>query len=94
MRTVCQSALLGGHLYDEWERGADYLTGGSSFGGVVGWATAVTNLATEWAPALCRVVPGLAEEEALRLIYRLLCWNRWQSALLRAADAWRYPLRC
>ncbi len=64
-------ALLGGHVYSEWERGADYLTGGSSFGGVVGWATTVTNLATEWAPALCRIVQGLEEGEALRLIYRL-----------------------
>ena len=68
-------ALLGGHLYDEWERGADYLTGGSSFGGVVGWATTVTNLATEWAPALCGVVDGLTEEEALRLIYRLFGYD-------------------
>jgi hypothetical protein len=68
-------ALLGGHLYDEWERGADFLTGGSSFGGVVGWATTVTNLATEWAPALCRTVPGLTEEEALRLIYRLFGYD-------------------
>ena len=41
-------ALLGGHLYAEWEAATDYLTGGSSFGGVVGWATTVTNVATEW----------------------------------------------
>ena len=68
-------ALLGGHLYEAWEKGADYLTGGSSFGGVVGWATTVTNLATEWAPALCRTVAGLTEEEALRLIYRLFGYD-------------------
>ena len=68
-------ALLGGHLYDAWERGADYLTGGSSFGGVVGWATTVTNLATEWVPALCRTVEGVTEEEALRLIYRLFGYD-------------------
>ena len=64
-------ALLGGHIYSEWEKGADYLTGGSSFGGVVGWATTVTSLASEWAPALCRAVPGLEEEEILPLIYRM-----------------------
>ena len=65
------TALLGGQLYSEWEKIADYLTGGSSFGSVVGWATTVTNLATEWAPALCRTVAQLEEGEALQLIYRL-----------------------
>ena len=64
-------ALLGGHDYETWRQGADYLTGGSSFGGVVGWATMVTNLAGEWAPALCRIVPELEEGEALDLIYQL-----------------------
>ena len=68
-------ALLGGHIYGAWERGADYLTGGSSFGGVVGWATTVTNLATEWAPALCRIVLGLEEKDALQLIYRLFGYD-------------------
>ena len=47
-------ALLGGHDYTTWSKSTDYLTGGSSFGGVVGWATMVSNLAGEWAPALCR----------------------------------------
>ena len=64
-------ALLGGHDYATWKQGADYLTGGSSFGGVVGWATMVTNLAGEWAPALCRTIDGLEEDEALELVYRL-----------------------
>ena len=64
-------ALLGGHLYAEWEAATDYLTGGSSFGGVVGWATTVTNLATEWAPALCQIVPGLHEGIALQTIYQM-----------------------
>ena len=68
-------ALLGGHLYPAWERGADYLTGGSSFGGVVGWGTAVTSLATEWAQALCRTVPGLGEQVALRLVYQLFGYD-------------------
>lgn len=29
-----------------------------------------------------------------KIVYRLLSWNVWQSVLLRAADAWRTPLRC
>ncbi len=68
-------ALLGGQDYAAWTQGADYLTGGSSAGGVVGWATAVTSVATEWAPALCRAVPGLEEAEALRLVFRLFGYD-------------------
>jgi len=64
-------ALLGGHDYTTWSKSTDYLTGGSSFGGVVGWATMVSNLAGEWAPALCRTIDGLEESEALALVYRL-----------------------
>jgi hypothetical protein len=37
----------------------------------------------------CQVVRG-----GRRIVYRLLSWNRWQSTLLRAADAWRRPMRC
>ena len=29
-----------------------------------------------------------------KLVYRLLSWNRWQAALLRAAEAWRRPMHC
>ena len=29
-----------------------------------------------------------------KIVYRLLSWNPWQSTLLRAADAWRKPMRC
>ena len=68
-------ALLGGHIYEAWGRGADYLTGGSSHGGVVGWATTVTNLASEWAPALCRTVEGVQEKEALQLVYRMFGYD-------------------
>jgi len=68
-------ALLGGHIYEAWEMGADYLTGGSSHGGVVGWATTVTNLASEWAPALCRTVGGVGEDEALQLVYRMFGYD-------------------
>jgi hypothetical protein len=65
-------ALYGGHDYGRWQHGADYLTGGASHGGVVGWATAVTNVALEWGRFVCRQIPGLAPETALRLLYRLL----------------------
>lgn len=68
-------ALLGGHDYKRWAKGADYLTGGASFGGVVGWATTVSSLAGEWAPALCGAVEGLAETEALAWIYRLFGYD-------------------
>jgi len=39
-------------------------------------------------------VPAQIARSGRKIIYRLLSWNRWQSVLLRAADAWRYPLRC
>jgi len=68
-------ALLGGHDYAAWSEGAAYLTGGSSFGGVVGWATMVTNLASEWAPALCRLIPDLEEKDALELVYRIFGYD-------------------
>ncbi|MEW6752737.1 MAG: hypothetical protein AB1505_17410 [Candidatus Latescibacterota bacterium] len=68
-------ALLGGHLYEEWERGADFLTGGASFGGVVGWATCVPSLAAEWARALLCAVPEAAEADALALVWRLFGYD-------------------
>ncbi|MDP7131126.1 MAG: hypothetical protein QF437_11585, partial [Planctomycetota bacterium] len=71
-------ALLGGHDYDLWERGADYLTGGSSAGGVVGWATTVTNLATEWAPFLCEQGNGIDEQAALRLVLEMFGYESFQ----------------
>jgi predicted metal-dependent phosphoesterase TrpH len=64
-------ALLGGQDYPRWERNVDFLTGGSSYGGVVGWATGVIDLAGTWTPALCDAVAGLEEGEALDLIFRL-----------------------
>ena len=39
-------------------------------------------------------VPCQIVRSGRRVIYRLLGWNRWQSALLRMADAMRQPLRC
>ncbi len=39
-------------------------------------------------------VPAQIVRSGRRVIYRLLGWNRWQSPLLRMADAMRYPLRC
>jgi hypothetical protein len=65
------AALLGGHHYPSWEQATDFLTGGSSHGGVVGWATVVPNLAEEWAAALGRRVTGLVEDEAVALLWKV-----------------------
>ena len=65
------TGLLGGHWYGKWEEATDFLTGGSSHGGVVGWATGVTNLAREWTAALCRHAQGLDESEVLALVWRM-----------------------
>jgi len=43
--------------------------------------------------ALMRV-PCQVVRTGRKLVYRLLSWNRWQGALLRAASAWRAPMRC
>jgi hypothetical protein len=69
------AALLGGHEYDEWERGVDFLTGGASFGGVVGWATCVPSAVGEWGRALLRAVPGAAEEDVVALLWRLFGYD-------------------
>ena len=39
-------------------------------------------------------VPCQIVRSGRQIVYRLLSWNPWQSALLRAADAWRQALRC
>ena len=39
-------------------------------------------------------IPCQIARSGRRVIYRLLGWNEWQSALLRMADAMRHPLRC
>ena len=39
-------------------------------------------------------VPAQIVKTGRRLIYRLLGWNGWQMAFLRAAEAWRQPLGC
>lgn len=65
-------SLLGGHDYSGWEEATDFLTGGSSAGGVVGWATGGTNTAAEWAQTLIDAVPGVAEAEAVELMLRAL----------------------
>ena len=64
-------AYLGGQNYASWEQATDYLTGGSSHGGVVGWATGATNLAAEWTTAICGGQNGPGEGETLGLIYAL-----------------------
>lgn len=65
-------ALLGGHDYGGWEDATDYLTGGSSAGGVVGWATGATSTAAEWATTLMRQAPQIVEADAVRLALALL----------------------
>ena len=65
------TGMLGGHWYGKWEEATDFLTGGSSHGGVVGWATGVTNLAREWTAALCRHAQGVEESDVLPLVWRL-----------------------
>lgn len=64
-------ALLGGQNYGDWEEVTDYLTGGSSAGGVVGWATSVTNVAGEWGALLSRHVAGMSDTMALELVFAL-----------------------
>ncbi len=39
-------------------------------------------------------VPALVIRGGRRVVFKLLSWNPWQSVLLRAADALRWPLRC
>ena len=39
-------------------------------------------------------VPCQIVRTGRKLVYRLLSWNRWQTALLRSAWAWRMPMRC
>ncbi|MBE7458736.1 MAG: hypothetical protein HS102_19310 [Planctomycetia bacterium] len=39
-------------------------------------------------------VPALVVRGGRRAVFKLLSWNPWQSVLLRAADALRWPLRC
>jgi len=65
-------ALPGGHDFDRWTVATDFLTGGSSAGGVVGWATGATNAAAEWAQALVDEVAHVRQEDAVELTLRLL----------------------
>jgi hypothetical protein len=65
-------ALPGGHDFDRWTEATDFFTGGSSAGGVVGWATGATNAAAEWAQALLDQVADVRQEDAVELTLRLL----------------------
>ena len=64
-------SLFGGHDLALWETATDYITGGSSAGGVVGWATASTNAAFEWTRSLAEVTQG-AEADWLELTLQVL----------------------
>lgn len=79
-------ALLGGHDQARWEAATDFLTGGSSAGGVVGWATGATNAAAEWARALRAAAPSVGEAAAVELALRLLEVGDVEG-LPRSADA-------
>ena len=39
-------------------------------------------------------VPCQIVRTGRKIVYRMLSWNRWQSTLLRATAAWRWPMRC
>lgn len=42
-----------------------------------------------WMALPCQIV-----RTGRRIVYRLLSWNPWMTVLVRAAEAWRQPLRC
>jgi hypothetical protein len=65
-------ALAGGHDLVRWEEATDFITGGTSAGGVVGWATGATNAAAVWARALVDDAEGVGERDAVELALRLL----------------------
>jgi hypothetical protein len=66
-------ALLGGHLYREWARGATYFTGG--FGGRIGWGTVGAVVIDHLAPWLRAWAPGLDGGAAAQLVARLIGYD-------------------
>jgi hypothetical protein len=90
-------AFYGGHDLPRWEAATDFVTGGSSHGGVVGWATGATTAAGEWVRALRLVASEVAETEAAELALRLLCQDdvdlpREAAGLLAEASAGSLPV--
>lgn len=65
-------SLWGGQDLGRWEQATDFITGGSSAGGVVGWATGATSAAAEWARALREVDADVVETDASTLVLRIL----------------------
>lgn len=63
-------ALLGGHCYPAWAESATYLTGG--FGPRIGWGSVAGVTATNLAPWLQGLVPGLERTAAERIVGALL----------------------
>jgi hypothetical protein len=58
-------ALPGGHDLVPWQAATDFITGGSSAGGVVGWATGMPDAVTSWATRLAEagnLDPALARK--------------------------------
>lgn len=66
-------ALLGGHLYQDWARGATFVTGG--FGGRIGWGTVGTVTIDHLSPWLRAWVPGLDGAAAARLVAHLIGYD-------------------
>tara|TARA_B100000674_G_scaffold271610_1_gene224317 strand:+ start:1165 stop:2511 length:1347 start_codon:yes stop_codon:yes gene_type:complete len=60
-------ALLGGHDVRRWEEATDFITGGTSAGGVVGWATGAVYAASSWVRALRALNPELDEARLCRV---------------------------
>lgn len=58
-------ALPGGHDLVPWQAATDFITGGSSAGGVVGWATGMADAVASWSTELsaaARIDPELARQ--------------------------------
>lgn len=66
-------AYLCGQEFKTWQDTVDRLTPG--WGPVVGWDECQVHSMAAWALRLCRHVPGLTEEAALQVIYRLLGYD-------------------
>lgn len=67
-------ALLGGHLYREWSRGATYYTGG--FGGRIGWSTVGGVTIDGLSSWLGSIAPSIDGGVASRLVAHLIGYDQ------------------
>ncbi|MBI3920198.1 MAG: hypothetical protein HY318_02175, partial [Armatimonadetes bacterium] len=72
-------ALLGGHNYETWASGADYVTGG--VGALLAWGTAAVRAAAEWARVLLEFSPAIPESDAVRMFLHLFGYDRFNLPL-------------